>query len=123
MSGMPGYDLWLTTDTAYEDASRREDALDSIRDRLINDPAEIADIDVIASEELDGETYTNLLSVLADACLYRVLDVITNGGSMGDLVGRQQDVYDRLVALSDQMLEARNVELEKVAESALEDRS
>ncbi len=123
MSGLPGYDTWKTTDTAYENADANENALDRIRERIMDNPTELADIDLTASEELDSVTYADLLSVLADACLYRVLDVVTKGGSAADFKDHQRHVFARLVALSDQMLEARNVELEKVAESALEDRS
>ena len=120
MSGMPGYDLWKTTDTAYENAAADENTLDIIRERLMNSPTELADIDLTASEELDGETYTKLLSVLADASIYRVLDVITKGGSAADFKDHQRHVFERLTALADEMLEARNVKMEIVATHIME---
>jgi len=90
------------------------------------DPVELsalrlAEIDVRVSEELDGDTCTDLFVVLADASDCNLVSRLAQGYPMGSMSARQLDVFARLARLADAMADERAIAIahERLAGGAL----
>lgn len=104
MSALPGYDHWKTTDF---DGEARDAQAEAARTELLADGDRLAALDLTTSETLDGDDYTALFVVLADASESGLIARLAEGTPADRTNARQLDTFARLARLADRMAAQR----------------
>lgn len=117
MNTMPGYDRWKTSDDDYEQRQADADRLDRLADKLRSDAVQLREIDETASELLDGDTYTEMFSVLADATDCGLMTLICEDRLMSDGQMSHFDALARLARMSKFMAEDRSAAIDRELQS------
>ena len=87
---------------------------------LLADADRLKELDVIASEELDGDTYTAMFVTLANASDSGLIQRLAEGDAVGFCFAGQVDAFARLAKLADSLAAVRKAAIKAAIESDLE---